>query len=143
MSKVIDAARYAVAIPRRAIDAIDMRARIAAVMAAESLPVVRMIDGLGKKVDVRKYLRELAFDDARARDAIERAGLVGDLVGLFVEIAITPTGSTKISEVLEVLLPREIPTKSIRVALVQRDLSPLDLEALRDVRVAMRATAAP
>ncbi len=144
VSKSIDTAQYAVAIPRGLVDTAATHARVSEMMRAESLPVVRTIEGIGKKVDVRKYLRALAWDDARAADAIGRAGLVGDLAGLFVEIAVTPTGSAKISEVLEVLFhgQREIPAKCIRAALVCTGIAPLDLDRLRVARDGMIAAAA-
>ncbi len=118
VSKVVDVARYSVAIPRSAIDERDAREKIAVAMAAESLPLTRTIEGIGKKVDVRKYLREAAFDDERARAAIAAAGLVGDLAAVYIEIAITPTGSAKISEAIEVLFGKNVPAKSVRAALV-------------------------
>ncbi len=122
ISKLIDCARYAVAIPRKVIDERGglewAREKIEVAMRAESLPVVRSIDGIGKRVDVRTHLREASFDDARARDAIERAGLVGDLAAVFVEIAITPNGSAKITEAVEAIFGQELPAKCIRAELV-------------------------
>jgi radical SAM family uncharacterized protein/radical SAM-linked protein len=134
VSKLVDGALYAVAIPRAAININTLHERAAEMMRAETLPIVRTIEGIGKKVDVRRYLRTLAVDDARAGSAVERAGLVGDLVAVFVEIAVTPTGSAKISEVLELLVGRDVPSKSIRAALVSGGLSPLDTSALRAAR---------
>jgi len=118
ISKLIDVARYAVAIPKSAIDERDARDAIDRALAAESLVVTRSIEGIGKKVDVRKYTREIAFGDARARDAIARAGIVGDLHAIFVEIAITPSGSAKISEAVEAVFG-DVPAKCVRSELVQ------------------------
>ncbi|HEY1957507.1 MAG TPA: TIGR03960 family B12-binding radical SAM protein [Polyangiaceae bacterium] len=129
LSKVIDVAQYAVAIPRRALDESRAREAVAAALAAESLPIVRTIEGIGKKVDVRRYLRAAAWEDPRAQDAIERAGLAGDLAAAFVEIAVTPTGSAKISEAVEVIFGREIPAKPVRVALLGGQRSPLDVSS--------------
>jgi radical SAM family uncharacterized protein/radical SAM-linked protein len=134
ISKLIDVAEYAVAVPRGALDSARAEERIAEAMAAKELPLVRVIDGIGKKVDVRRYLREAALDDPRAHRAIERAGLVGDLAALFVEIAVTPTGSAKISEAVEVLLGAKTPAKAVRTALRCGRRSPLDLEAVRAAR---------
>ena len=104
-----------------------MHERAAAAMSAESLPLVRMIDGIGKKVDVRKYLREVSVGDARAARALDQAGLVGDLAPVFVEIAITPSGSAKISEAAEVLFGKETPVKAVRSALLGSERSPLEV----------------
>jgi radical SAM family uncharacterized protein/radical SAM-linked protein len=155
VSKLVDGALYAVAIPRKAIDVASLRERASEMMRAETLPVVRTIEGIGKKVDVRRYLRRLEVDGsaaggtsqtpsvARAQEAITRAGLVGDLVAVFVEIAVTPTGSAKISEVLEVLCGRDVPSKCIRVALECAGLSPLDTDALRAARDRAHAVVNP
>ncbi len=141
VSKLIDTARYAVAIPRSVLSAERAAERIDFAMRAESLPVVRNMDGIGKKIEVRRYLRAVRFDDAFARDAIARAGLVGDLAALFVEIAVTPTGSAKISEAIEVLFGAETPAKAVRAELSLAGTSPLDLDAVRARRDEQRATA--
>jgi radical SAM family uncharacterized protein/radical SAM-linked protein len=118
VSKLIDTAQYALAIPRAVMSETEMHERAAAAMRAESLPIVRMIDGIGKKVDVRKFLRAVSPFDARAATAVEQAGLVGDLAPVFVEIAVTPSGSAKISETAEVVFGKDVPVKAIRSALL-------------------------
>jgi len=110
-------------------------------MAAESLPIVRNIDGIGKKVEVRRYLREVAVSDERAARALAEAGLVGDLMPLLVDIEVTGSGSAKVSEVLTVLFADAIPAKAVRVGLGLRTgtglASPLELETLRSVPVSV------
>jgi radical SAM-linked protein len=130
ISKLIDTAQYALAIPRSAMSEDDMRSRIDAALRAETLVLTRTIEGIGKKVDVRKYMRALALDDPRATDAIARAGLVGDLAAVFVEIAVTPTGSAKISEAAEVVFGANTPVKAVRSALLEGVTSPARLIAL-------------
>jgi uncharacterized protein (DUF2344 family) len=132
ISKVVDTAFYAVAFPRSTVDDGHARARVAECLAAEALPVVRNIDGVGKKVDVRRYLRQLSWDDVRAHEAIDRAGLVGDLVTAYAEVAVTPQGSCKIGEVVEVLFGAATPYKAVRSSLARKTTSPLALEALRE-----------
>ena len=124
VSKVIDTATYAVAFSRSCIDDGSARERVAAALAAPTLPVVRSIDGLGKKVDVRTFLRSLSWEDPRARDALARAGLVGDLVTMLAEVAVTPQGSAKISEVVEVLFGAGTPCQSVRVSLGRASVAP-------------------
>ena len=143
VSKVIDTARYAVGIPRAALPSFGgegyVASCVARAMAAESLPIVRNIDGIGKKVEVRRYLREVAVSDERAARALAEAGLVGDLMPLLVDIEVTGSGSAKVSEVLTVLFADAIPAKAVRVGLGLRTgtglASPLELETLRSVRV--------
>jgi len=139
VSKVIDTARYAVGVPRAALalhgGETFVRACIARTLAAETLPIVRNIDGIGKKVDVRKYLRDVSIEED---GALQAAGLVSvsrDLLPLVIEIAVTGSGSAKISEALAVLFPEALPAKAVRVGLGMRTpngwISPLDLEPLR------------
>ena len=117
VSKIVDTATYAVAFSRSAIDESLARARVTEALAASSLPVVRNIDGIGKHVDVRRFLRALAWDDANGRAALAGAGLVGDLVALLAVVAVTPQGSAKISEVVEVLFGAQTPFQAVRVSL--------------------------
>jgi radical SAM family uncharacterized protein/radical SAM-linked protein len=121
VSKIVDHAVYAVAFPRACVDDARARDQIAAALAAETLPVVRVIDGIGKKVDVKHYLRSAVWEDVRAHDAVARAGIAGDLAALHVDIAITPRGSAKISEVIEVLFGKDTPNRAIRVELGQAE----------------------
>ena len=132
VSKLIDTARYAVAIPRSVMSEAEMSERAAAAMAAETLPLVRVIDGIGKKVDVRTYLRAVSVGDARAAKALERAGLVGDLAPVFVDIAVTPTGSAKISEAAEAVFGENVPVKAVRAALLGSERSPLEVLSSTD-----------
>jgi len=127
VSKLIDTAQYALAIPRSVMTEADMHARGAAAMSAETLPLVRVIDGIGKKVDVRKFLRKVAVGDARAEKALVDAGLVGDLAPVFVEIAVTPSGSAKISEAADAIFGKDVPVKAVRAALLGSERSPLEL----------------
>src|SRR5580698_2174234 len=68
ITKVIDVAGYVVGIPRAAIAARGgeawLRDRIAEGLAARELCVVRRIDGIGKRVDVRDFLRSIAISEA-------------------------------------------------------------------------------
>jgi radical SAM family uncharacterized protein/radical SAM-linked protein len=145
ISRVIDTARYAVGIPRAVVASLGgdawLRERVEAALAARELPVVRRIDGIGKRVDVREFLRELrvAPDDVAS---LARAGIVGDLVTLAAEVEVRGSGGVKIAEVVEVVLgDAELPHRAVRVALGARTaagvlLSPLALDSLRQARAA-------
>jgi radical SAM family uncharacterized protein/radical SAM-linked protein len=147
VSRVIDTARYVVGIPRSVLDALGgeawLRDRMQAAMAAGSLVVVRRIDGIGKRVDVREFVRSLTVGDDGAVASLARAGIAGDLVALAAEVEVRGSGGVKIGEVVEAVTgDAELPHRAVRVALGTVSggvvVSPLELEALR----ALRATRA-
>lgn len=120
ITKVVGGARYALAFARKALpggpDA--LAARIGEVMAKATLPVTRVIEGNAKTVDVRTYLRSLELETEGAREAVGRAGLVGDLVVVDVHVAIPGSGAVKSSEVAEVLAGVDTPCRAVRIALL-------------------------
>jgi hypothetical protein len=151
INRVVDTASYAVGIPRLALPSADgegwLTERIATALEAKELPVVRRIDGIGKRVDVRDFLRAIAPADA-ARVSLGRAGLVGDLVGLSVEVDVRGSGGVKIAEVTEAVFGADLPARAVRVALAKRlpsgELaSPVQLDALRKPRTHASAEEAP
>jgi radical SAM-linked protein len=151
VSKVIDTARYAVGIPRRALDAIGGEARlreeVARVLASNDVKVIRRFErGLAKSVDVKRFLRALSPLDPRAARFLEDARVLGDLVPLLVDTQISGEGSVKIAEVLEALFG-ELPFHAVRAELGTRDgeriVPPLDLAALRSFSAAAPIVAAP
>jgi radical SAM family uncharacterized protein/radical SAM-linked protein len=151
VSRFVDTARYVVGIPRGVVDARGgeawLRERVQGAMAATSLVVMRRIDGVGKRVDVREYLRCLEVADESGRELLARAGIFGDLLVLSAEVEVRGSGGVKIGEVVEVVVgDAELPHRSVRVALGARRadrslVSPLDLDGLRAVREAARAAA--
>jgi radical SAM-linked protein len=140
VSRVVDRARYVVGVPRSVLAQLGGDAwldeRIASVLGAEKLEIVRRIDGIGKKVDVRAFLRGIAPCDGAA---LAKAGLVGDLASFVVDVAITGSGAVKIGEVVEVLSP-DLPFRAVRTALgawneARGDIaSPVDLADLAAVK---------
>jgi hypothetical protein len=151
VSKIIDHARYAVGIPRRALAAAGGEARlheeIARVLASTDVKVVRRFErGLAKSIDGKKFLRGIAPLDPRASVFLEDACVAGDLVPLLVDVALTGEGGVKISEVMEALFGKTddgepaVPYHAVRAELgLLRDgavVSPLDLAALRPAKAA-------
>jgi radical SAM-linked protein len=144
LMRVVDGARYAVGMPRQELAERGgeawLRERIDAVMAAPELPVVRRIDGIGKRIDVRSFLQRLAVDEGDAAAAITSAGIVGDLVVLTVDVEVRGSGGVKITEVVEALVgDAEMPHRAVRTAMGLRTetghlVSPLDLAAIRTAR---------
>ena len=145
-ARVIDAASYAVGVPRSVVEARGgvawLRERVAAVMEATEQVVVRRIEKIGKRVNVREFVQTLAVDTEDAHAALGRAGVVGEMVALAVDVEVRGSGGVKISEVVEVIFgDAETPHRAVRTALGLRRAgggvtSPLELAALRRKPVA-------
>jgi radical SAM family uncharacterized protein/radical SAM-linked protein len=141
VSRVVDAARYAVAIPRGVLASRGgeewLAGEVQRLRATSEAKLLRRVDGIGKWVDVRAFLRAIAVDDPRAVDALGRAGLAGDFATLLVDVEIRASGAVKISEVVQALAGSEgeLPHWAVRVALgASREgaiVSPLELDAVR------------
>src|SRR5262249_47605123 len=67
-----------------------------------------------------------------------RAGIVGDLVPMIVDVDIRGNGAVKIAEVIEAMTDAEMPHRAVRVALGawngEEIASPLDLARVRKHR---------
>jgi radical SAM-linked protein len=148
VAKVIDGARYAVGIPRRALDALGGEARLVSevqrVLDTTEIRLVRRFErGLAKAVDAKRFLRALSPLDPRAKGFLEDARVAGDFVPLLVDVAITGEGGVKIAEVMEALFGKNedgevaIPYHAVRAELglwhEGRIVSPDDLELLREL----------
>jgi radical SAM-linked protein len=138
VSRVVDTARYVVAVPRSVLAPLGgvawLEERVAQARAAGELPIVRRIDGIGKRVDVKKFL--LGVDVVAAPTVLAEAGLAGDLVTLRVDCAILGSGAVKIAEVVEALAhDASFEHRAVRVAMGRRRgsdiVSPLHLDDLR------------
>ncbi|UQA61813.1 TIGR03960 family B12-binding radical SAM protein [Polyangium aurulentum] len=155
ISRVVAGARYVLAFARSAVktepgqraeDVLEARCRAA--MEATTLPIRREIEGIGKIVDVRKYLERAEVGGDEAREALARAGLSGDIVSLDVIVSITGQGAAKSSEVAAVIVGdgNEIPPhRAIRVELFgeagEGRVSPLELAVLQKARQRPAASA--
>jgi radical SAM family uncharacterized protein/radical SAM-linked protein len=140
VSSIVTAARYVVGLAAPTVAALggaaEIGAKIAALLARGEASVRRDVGGIGKIVDVRRYLRELALGGDAELEALERAGIVGALLPLKVTIAITPNGSAKVAEVVEALAGGPVEHLSVRVGLLAGEGTPLELEPHRRVRPA-------
>ena len=154
--RIVDAARYVVAIPRSVLAEHGgdtwLEERMAFLRAAATLPVVRRIDGIGKKVDVREFLRRIDLGGDDAREAVARAGLIGEFVTLEVDLEIRGSGAVKITEVVEVLAGAEdhaLSHRAVRTAMGMwkgdgKIASPMELETVKKGSAALHANdAAP
>jgi radical SAM family uncharacterized protein/radical SAM-linked protein len=131
VAAVVTSARYVVALARDVLAArggeAALKERIDALLAQSEAVVRRDIGGVGKLVDVRKYLRELRLGGDTARAELAAAGIVGSVVPLELELAITQTGSAKVSEAVEALFGEPVPHLGVRAALLAGAGTPLDL----------------
>jgi radical SAM family uncharacterized protein/radical SAM-linked protein len=147
VAAVVTGARYVVALARDVLAAhggeAALGARIEALLAQPEAWVRRDIGGVGKRVDVRRYLRSLRLGGDEARAALASAGIVGLAVPLELELGITPTGSAKVSEAVEVLFGEAVPHLSVRAALLAGAGTPLDLSLHRRVEAAPLLQAGP
>jgi radical SAM family uncharacterized protein/radical SAM-linked protein len=140
VSRIVDGARYVVGIPRRAMpEGAWLDERMDALREAAEAIVVRRIDGVGKKVDVKRFLKRIARTEDG--EALARAGIAGDLVALEVDVSILGGGAVKVGEVVEALAGNaELPHRAVRVALgtwkSDAIASPMDLDAVRKNRTA-------
>jgi radical SAM family uncharacterized protein/radical SAM-linked protein len=150
VSKAIAGARYVLAFARSVARELSggadldawLAARCAAALAATTLPVRRTIDGVGKIVDVRTYLERAEPAGAEARALLERAGLLGDLVGFDVDVAITSAGAAKASEVAAVLASEggvAPPHRAVRAELYARDAEGRRVSPMAAVRARVAA----
>lgn len=138
LNRLIERAVYVAGVPRASLqerglgDEADLAAHIAA-RRLEPLIVRRDIDGIGKRVDVGRYL--LDVEVGQGAETLQRAGLVGDLLPIRLHIEITGQGSAKASEAIEALLGAETPKRLVREALLctrtGAPSTPMDLEEVR------------
>ena len=149
LTRMIGGARYIIALARGAV-ATDgcsaeeaLAARCRGVMSSDSLPFRRTINGVGKNLDVRKYLISAAPAGPEAREALARAGLVGDMVAVDVEVSILATGGVKASELAAVIAgdgEAVPPHRAVRAAMFGSDdqgrFSPLESGRGRPVKAA-------
>ncbi|HKP59625.1 MAG TPA: TIGR03960 family B12-binding radical SAM protein [Polyangiales bacterium] len=139
LSQLIHEAGYVAGIPRAALAELGFadELQLAATVAERSrgeLRTRRVIDGVGKWVDVHRYLAQVAVGEGA--ELLASAGVVGDLIPIQFRLAITEQGSAKASEVLETLLDRrEVPARIVRTGLGWRTPAdsgtPLELERYR------------
>ncbi len=135
VSSVVTGARYVIALADDVVREHGGRAaleeRITALLGREEAKVRRDIGGVGKIVDVRRYVLALALGEEDAERELRAAGIVGGVVALAATVAISQTGSAKVSEVVEALFGAPVPHLAVRVALSAGTGTPFDLELFR------------
>lgn len=141
ITRVIEQAVYVVGVPHsvlteRGLGSLDaLRERIAA-RSSGDLTVLRTIEGIGKKVDVGRYLVEVTGGEGE--EVLERAGIGGRLVPIRLRLRIEGGGGARPNEAVEALLgEQDLPMRIVREALLaEGGVEPIDLAALRRPRSA-------
>ncbi len=120
LGSAIVGARYIVVFPEAVeLSPADLEAQIAAFLQRDKTIVKRTVKGIGRLIDVRAKVRSLRMGDAATRMNIARAGLVGRLASIVVEVDLGPEGSVKPSEIVEALTgDGDLPHQAIREALL-------------------------
>ncbi|HEX4352662.1 MAG TPA: TIGR03936 family radical SAM-associated protein, partial [Polyangiales bacterium] len=142
LSHTIQEATYVAALPRTSLDRLGLtdeaalRDRIDERRRGE-LRTKRTIEGIGKWVDVKRYLVDTNV--GAGSELLDAAGIAGDLLPITIQLRITDSGGAKASEALETLLGEsDVPARLVRACLLWRDGdetgTPLELERIRSVR---------
>ena len=140
VTRVIDEAVYVAGLPdtvlrERGLGSLEaLRARVAERRAAGALTVVRTIEGIGKKVDVGRYLT--SAEVGAGEEVLEQAGIGGRLVPIRLSMRIEGGGAARPSEAIEAILgERDLPMRLVREALFAdvdgARVAPHDVPALR------------
>jgi radical SAM family uncharacterized protein/radical SAM-linked protein len=148
INKVIEEAEYVVGIPRSTLTELGIadEAALAARIASRQSPTLewmRDVGGIGKKIDVGRWLMEATV--GVGADRLAEAGLVGDLVPVHLRIRVSGEGSAKASETIDALLDhRDTRCRIVRASLRnEKGYTPLDLDHLRKPRSVSVETAEP
>ena len=135
VASVVTGAHYVVALARDVIeehggmDAVHERVR--EFLAKSEAKVRRNIEGVGKIVDVRRFVLALGPATPAAERQLAQAGVLGRLEALEATLAIGQSGSAKVSELVEAIFGQALPHLAVRTALVAGTGTPLDVELFR------------
>jgi len=126
VSKLINAAEYVVGIPSAVLEERGgeswLRERIEWMKRESSVRVLRKIEGVGKWVDVKAFLRDVRLDPEYGARLLTEAGIVGRIVPLVVTVAISGSGAVKISEVMRSLADTDdLPYRAVRTRMGMLD----------------------
>jgi len=100
-------------------NAADLEGKVAEFLQRDKSMIKRTTKGIGRLIDVRARVRSMRIGDETTRQRIARAGYVGRVSCIVVDVEMGPDGSAKPSEILEALLgDGEVPHQAIRDALL-------------------------
>lgn len=130
INRILDGASYVIGLGQ-AVEEARLNENIATFLAAPEHLVRRVIDGVGKQVDVRAFVIGLAVGGSDVERALAEAGVVGVGRCLEADVRFTQSGAVKVSEVVQAVLGDDFPFVALRVRLTGGGSSPLDLERHR------------
>ena len=136
ITRIITGARYVIGLADVTLNELGgpgaLAERLASFLALGECKLRREINGVGKWVDVRAFVRSLELGGDEARALLARAKIVGRVVPLELEVTISQNGAAKISEVIQAALgDSRFPHVAVRTALLAGASVPLDLAAHR------------
>jgi hypothetical protein len=140
ITKILGGARYLLAFARSALADHGgeewLTAGLERFLAAPEWKVRREIEGLAKYVDVRSYVTGARLGGMDAAGETARAGLIGDLAVIEVDVKLLGSGGVKAVEIAEAITGEQgFPHRAVRAALyAERDgarIDPLHIDALR------------
>lgn len=151
LSKIVDEARYVFGIasdvlrtgeesepPEKALARLldDFETR-------EEVTVERDVKGIKRKIDVKQGISDLRLGGSSERELLDRAGIVGSLVTFAVSVPMSAAGAVRPREIVEALGGKELPFVALRVGLMAKGRSPLDLGAYRKAPLVRDPTTDP
>lgn len=147
LGKVINQAVYVAGIPLQVLKAHGLaspaaiRSHIEAKL-AQPLFAMRDVKGIGRRIEVSKYLHSVTVDEGA--QVLAQAGYIGELLPIRFCVRIEPTGSAKATEVMAALFAgMDLPVRLVRAGLMLKspdsELHPMQLGELR----ALLASQAP
>ncbi len=105
VNTLITGAEYLLVFSRKALAELGgieaLQQRVRSFLDSTDRTVIRRIKGLGKPINVRAFVTQLAVVDDLS--AAQQAGLVGDLCGVQASVSISPQGSVKSQELVDAL----------------------------------------
>jgi len=143
ITKILTGARYLLVFARSALIEVGGDAwlgdQVARFLGAQEWKVRREMDGLAKYVDVRSFVTGARIGDGGAREEAARAGFLGDLAIVEVDVKLLGSGGVKATEIAEAITgDQAFPHRAIRSAMfAEKDgarIDPLHVEALRRPR---------
>jgi radical SAM family uncharacterized protein/radical SAM-linked protein len=137
LSRVVTAARYAIALDRSELPAHAtpawLRERIRSFLQADEVQVERKRKRGSTLVNARTYVTELDLGDAHPEPATRTAGLRGEFYTVEARIEYLQGATLRPGELLRAVLDSDdLSFRVVRVGLLAGDVTPLDLDRLRE-----------
>jgi radical SAM-linked protein len=147
LSKIVDEARYVFGVATKVLQerapASDAEATLGAMIQAfhdnSEAIVERDAKGIKRKIDVKAGVIELRLGGADEYSALDRAGVVGSLATFSVCVPLSSDGAVRPREIVEALGGKDLPFVALRLGLMAKGTSPLELSAHKKAAVVPKA----